>query len=652
MAWTRLLHVDSCRLEKFPIHDLPPFIAVSHVWGDALFPPGIPFLRQTGAKAVKRVLSQSCPGVEYCWIDTFCIDQNDVEDKKRQIPLMGEIYSTAVAVAIVFKTPIGLTQERLDHVTRSIEGALNMYREESWQEDGQKWQIGQRRRCLKDAMHCLEHLTRSPWATRVWTLQEFVLAQSTIWIGEDLIPLRINEELLAAVPDICETLDISECLMGRYGVLYHHFRGMAGARLKMIDRTRVMELLGNRKATEAVDEVFGTMAASGVVVEQQDIESKEEAWRLWWEKAIRGGHIRWALLPPTSPPLDSFLHPGYPAFNCAMPPFSTRHLASSGSGLDKVNPLGPVSVEDGVVTMPGRWVGLCRITCRLGRIYEDAKGLLHRDMTLILFANNSWTRSLRVARAFGGGRYTRKQILIIAQLLKHNFYRAKLAVLSRKEDDFRPLFKNTYYQFLWSDFMLLQTTHMVVMNEAVAFLAEVRNEEHSADIVIAIGSNETPSGTLFAVDFGARNTSDRLVLTIVEVADGDLSWEVAPRRPSPSLHKVGVTAAVEITDPARAKKYSAIALSNSNTYPFSMGGRSCFRCGSGHPRAKDGIPDKTTFEPLRDQEVDHNKRRLLMWRMRQQRHAITKPGFQGGLSHSNNRKRRQKKIVIRRRVDI
>ena len=650
MAWTRLLHVDSCRLEKFSIHDMPPFIAVSHAWGDTLFPPGIPFLQQTGAKAVKRVLSHSCPEVEHCWIDTFCIDQNDVEDKKRQIPLMGDIYGRAEAVAIVFKTPIGLTQERLDHVTQSIKGALEMYREESWQEDGQKWQIGQRRRCLKDAMDCLEHLTRSPWATRVWTLQEFVLAQATVWIGEDLIQLRLSEELFVAVPDICETLNITECIMGRYGVLYHHYRGMAGARLKLIDRTRVMELLGNRKATEAVDEVFGTMAASGVVVEQQDVKSKEEAWQLWWEEAVRKGHVRWALLPPTSPPLGASLYRSYPTLNCAMPPFSTRHQASSGSGLDKVDPLGPVSVEDGVVTMPGRWVGVCRVTARLGRVHEDANGLLHRDMTLILFANNSWTRSLRVARAFGGGRYTRNKILNIAQVLKHNFYRAKLAVLLQKEDDFRPLFRNKHQQFLWSDFMLLQTTHMVVLNEAVAFLAEVQNEEHSTDLVIAIGANENLGGKLFAVDFGAKNTSDRTILTIVEMTDEHLGQGVVAQRPSPSLHKVGVTAAVEIVDPVKAKKYSTIALSDGNNYYFSIGGSSCFRCASGDLCARDGNSDEVIFEPLPDQNIDHKKRRLFMWKTRQQRRAITEPGLQGGLL-SSNRKRRQKKIFMRRRVN-
>ncbi|KAL8999185.1 MAG: hypothetical protein Q9188_005949 [Gyalolechia gomerana] len=528
------MHVHSCQLKEFPINDLPPFIAVSHTWADILFPSEIPFIQQKGAKAIRSLLSQCFPSVEYCWIDTFSIDQNDANDKKRQIPLMGDIYSKAVAVAIVFKTPIGVTQERLDEVTNSVEGAVEMFREESWKEDGQNWDHGSRRRCLKNAMDCLELFTRSPWATRVWTLQEFVLAKATVWIGEDLVPLRINEELFIALPDVCETLNITECILGQYSVLYQYYRGMVGARLRMIDRTRIMELLGNRSATEAVDEVFGTMAASGVVVEQMDIGSKEEAWRLWWEKAVCEGHTRWALLPPTSLQTTQDCH----NYNCVMPPFSTRHQASSCSGLDTVRPLGPVKVEDGVVTMVGRWVGTCKIVRRLGRVHQDANGLLHRDITLILFAANNWTRALRIARASGGGRYTRKRILIIAQMLKHNFYRAQLAVTSGTEDDFRPRLRDQYQRYLWSDFMLLQSVQMMVMNEGVVFLAETENEGLITDVMLVTGTDEQPSGRLAAVDFGAKNTSGRTLLTVVEVTDDHLTDPTAATHHGfPSLHK-------------------------------------------------------------------------------------------------------------------
>ncbi|KAL2045166.1 hypothetical protein N7G274_002247 [Stereocaulon virgatum] len=109
------------------------------------------------------------------------------------------------------------------------------------------------------------------------------------------------------------------------------------------------------------------------------------------------------------------INQGHPYQNCAMPACSTHHLASCNSDLDTVTPLGPVEVEDGTVMMDGQWAGSCKPVRRLGHVHQDAYGLLHRNITLALFAANKWDLSLRIAPAFGGGRYTQKKIYIIAQ---------------------------------------------------------------------------------------------------------------------------------------------------------------------------------------------------------------------------------------------
>ncbi|KAL2051862.1 hypothetical protein ABVK25_007777 [Lepraria finkii] len=647
MAWTRLLHVETGCLEQVSIDQILPFIAISHTWAEALFPANIPFPQQPGAKAIKCLFSQSFPNVQYCWIDTLCIDQADPEDKKRQIPLMGEIYGKAEAVAIISGTPIGLTQEEIDCVTERVEDAVEMYREENWKSEGEKWETGQRRQFLKEAMDCLELFTRSPWATRVWTLQEFVLAKSTIWIGGDLTPLRISEELFLAIPDICETLKVAECIMGKYSILYHHYRGMAGARLGQIDRTRVMELLGNRTASLPVDEVFGTMAASGVVIEQLGVQSREEAWHLWWEKAVTEGHVRWALLPPAVPGLDGATNQREGYHNCAMPACSKRHLASSSSGLDTVTPLGPVEVEGGTVTMDGRWAGVCKPIRRLGRVHQDTNGLLHRDITLILFASNNWTLSLRVARAFGGGRYTRRKIFVIAQVLKHNFYRAQLAVLSHTEDDFRPRFRNQYYKFIWSDFMLLQSGHMMIMNEGVSFLAELQNDVFKADIVVVTEGRAPPSGRLMAVDFGAVSTSGRTLLTVVEIPEDLVNRSAVKGHESLSYHKMGVAMALEVRDLDNARKYSAFALSDTNIYRFSVGGSRCIGCRRGNSEVGNAaVKGQVPTMRLKNSVFDERSRRSLRSNMRRQTHAL------GGLVEcrsSLRQIRNKRKVKLRMR---
>ena len=406
-----------------------------------------------------------------------------------------------------------------------------------------------------------------------------------------------------------------------------------------------MELLGNRNASLDIDEVFGTMAASGVIIDQMNVRTKEEAWRLWWEKAVREGHVRWALLPPTSPLPRNPLNHDSENVNCAMPSFSARHLASSGSGLDTVTPLGPVTVEHGVVEMPARWAGDCKLIRRLGRVHRDITGLLCRDITLILFGGNNWTRSLRVARAFGGGRYTSKKILILAQVLKHNFYRAQLAVLTRSEEAFRPAFRNQYYQYIWSDFMLLQSVHMMTINEGVAFLADVWNDNCMIDVAVVMGSTEQPTERLAALDFGAKDTSDRTVLIIVELPDGSIPLSFNEQDQSPSLHKVGVTVAVDITDVENARKHSALSLSDRNEYPISMGGGRCIRCKSTQTATVLKQVEYLASESLQIPLPSQGRAGVLRLRIKQQHRAI-KPRRAGFWSRGRNSRRRRLRTGI------
>ena len=570
MSWTRFLNVSSREIEQSFLDQCPPFIAISHAWSESLFPPNVTFNLHPGAKAILALVAENFPHIDYCWIDTLCIDQNDEDDKRRQIPLMSEIYGKADVVAIVLAIPLGLTQAAVDEMSEGMTEVLEMYREESWPEHGIRWQTGLHRKRIIQAMNCLEIFTRSPWANRVWTLQEFILGKAQIWIGSDLVPIRINEELFLALPDICETLSIVECIGGKYAPLYRYYRGMVGASMGTIDRTRVMELLGNRTASVPVDEIFGTMAASGVIIDPNNIGSKEMAWNTWCEEAVRIGHIRWALLPPVIA-RPGVSEPSQPR-NCIFPTCSERHLASSSSCLDSVKPLGTVKVEDGTVWLDGRFAGLCDIRQKLGRIHEHPIGMVHRDITLILFAQNYWTRAKRVAAAFGGGRYSRNKLLIIAQILKHNYYRAQSAVMFHREESFRPRFWNAHYKFIWSDFMNLQSTHMMPVNDGIAYLAELRNTTSRADVVIIANDSILQQRQYIAVDFGAVNTSGRTMLTVLEPF-------INHTAASPSFHKIGVTLAMQRSeDPKTAHRFSGVPIQNPELHRFAIGGPACEGC--------------------------------------------------------------------------
>lgn len=525
MATFRLLNIIDFSLESFTLADSPPYIAASHTWSENVFDSQRPFVSTFGGRGLRTVINRLYPDVRHCWIDTLCIDQNDERDKIAQIPLMGQIFGRAIAVLIFISTELGTTQSDVNTLGAKLEGALAMCKAEAWTEEGAKWQSGAGRKLIVQSMHGLRRLASTSWATRVWTLQEYVLAKKVVWIGLELEPLQFDDYILSALPDVCNSLNITECLGDDMRVLYGYFQGMANARLGSNEHTRIMELLGNRQATVPVDEVYGVMAASRVEIEVVLGETKLQVWERWCEQAIRRGHMRWLLLPKgLASPADKI--PG----SCVLPCFAERHRLSASSGLDHVDPLGPVSVENGNVTVYARCIGQVRVIRRLGRVYQAQNGRLHRDITLILFSRARWSLALQLVSAFGGGRYDYKQAKSLARVLTCSYVRAIEAITRGKEEDFRPIFDNLYDLRIWNDFMSLQQSQMIGLNEGEGFLCQVTNDLSSFLVVLVTGG-EVLAEKAMALDFEARSPDGRFILMIAR------GWD----EKALDLHKVGMT---------------------------------------------------------------------------------------------------------------
>lgn len=82
----------------------PLYTALSYTWGNA--PPAVPiqcegqvFHITENLDGALRVLRKEDESV-YVWADAVCINQNDVEEKNNQVPLMREIYEYADTVSV------------------------------------------------------------------------------------------------------------------------------------------------------------------------------------------------------------------------------------------------------------------------------------------------------------------------------------------------------------------------------------------------------------------------------------------------------------------------------------------------------------------------------------------------------------------------
>ena len=554
MATFRLLNISTVSIEQYALDNHPPYIAASHTWSENVFDLQQDFHNTFGGKGIIKATERLYPQILHCWIDTGCIDQNDDQDKLTQIPLMGEIFGGAAAVLIFISDHFGANQSEVDALAAQLQGALAMSKDDAWVEEGSYWQSGEGRKLIVQGMKGLLRLASTAWATRIWTLQEYVLAKTIVWIGLDLEPLKFDDFLLSALPDICNTLNITECLGPEMRVLFGHFEGMANVRLGSNDRTRIMELLGNRQATVAVDEVYGVMAASGFEVGVVLGETKFEAWRRWCEEAVRQGHMRWLLLPKGLQHWDKS-----EVRSCVFPCFAERHKLSASSSLDRVDPLGATIVQGGGAIVHARRVGRARIVRPLGTVHEAQNGRLHRDITLMMFAGAKWKQALQLVSVFGGGRYNFRQAKAIARVLTRSYVQAVQAVIQGREEDFRPIVSTSFQAYVWNDFMSLQQSQMIGLKGGQGYLCRVVSDTGAYEITtVLVTGDEEPKGHLEVLDLEAKSPDGRYVLMAVAPNGGN------------SVHKVGMM--LPVSDDV-AKLWCHIPLSK-----YEIGGERCAFC--------------------------------------------------------------------------
>lgn len=121
MVLTKLLNIRTYQLEQYDIAHLPFYAAVSHTWMEHLFPiSSLNSITDTTPNGMRMLLAafRNNPllkGVDYCWIDTWCIDQIDEADKMAQIPQMAVIYKNAVAVPITIRYNFSFSQQDWDN---------------------------------------------------------------------------------------------------------------------------------------------------------------------------------------------------------------------------------------------------------------------------------------------------------------------------------------------------------------------------------------------------------------------------------------------------------------------------------------------------------------------------------------------------------
>ncbi|PMD45587.1 HET-domain-containing protein, partial [Hyaloscypha variabilis F] len=105
----------SITLHTFPLEQLPDYDALSYTWGKAISADGdddnngpdiyYEILINTEPFSITENLYDGLAELRkevmgYLWVDALCIDQTNIDEQASQVPLMGDIYSSASCVII------------------------------------------------------------------------------------------------------------------------------------------------------------------------------------------------------------------------------------------------------------------------------------------------------------------------------------------------------------------------------------------------------------------------------------------------------------------------------------------------------------------------------------------------------------------------
>lgn len=101
----------TCDLRHYPIQAAPDYISLSYVWGSGEHDHSI-IIQHTDLsisqhlyeciQAIASVLDRENLAGHFIWIDAVCIDQENLQEKGTQVPLIGDIYKGAEFVLVWF----------------------------------------------------------------------------------------------------------------------------------------------------------------------------------------------------------------------------------------------------------------------------------------------------------------------------------------------------------------------------------------------------------------------------------------------------------------------------------------------------------------------------------------------------------------------
>jgi hypothetical protein len=165
----------SAELISVALDKLPPYMALSYVWGPET--PLVPISLHGKAFTVHQNLYAflwhylRLGRKDLLWTDALCINQNDAIEKALQVGQMGKIYGNAQAVVIWLGAPEPVVMDALNFLPTSMNDQTSIHA----LIDKHAYLFKNNNRRFNDA---IMRFSQNPYWTRLWVVQEFTLARN------------------------------------------------------------------------------------------------------------------------------------------------------------------------------------------------------------------------------------------------------------------------------------------------------------------------------------------------------------------------------------------------------------------------------------------------------------------------------------------
>lgn len=165
----------TCRLHVVSMSEPPPYEALSYVWGSeedlqVLRVDGHEFGVTQNLYAALNQLLLPDGAVRVLWIDAICINQgagqSDLAERSHQVRLMSRIFSSATSVVAYLGESYPGLYEAIEFLTVAADGQQSYV---DWLTNSADCNISQ-------ICQALIPFFNRPWWSRVWTIQEHVVA--------------------------------------------------------------------------------------------------------------------------------------------------------------------------------------------------------------------------------------------------------------------------------------------------------------------------------------------------------------------------------------------------------------------------------------------------------------------------------------------